>query len=129
VRTAWSVSFEPLGGGRTRVGLSMDVGSEHAMDLPEPAVRAVEGRVQASLEAFKALVEARRDDPVDAWGGAISGGVVTPDVATTKEMLSADGAGSAGPSARGVERLHEASEGDRAARGTSETGGEPEPTG
>jgi uncharacterized protein YndB with AHSA1/START domain len=84
-------SFEPLGEGRSRVELQLDVAAPGSLDLPSGVEDEVRRRLASDLEAFGRMIEGR-GEPTGAWRGAVAGGGVTPDAGTTAEYVSREGA-------------------------------------
>jgi uncharacterized membrane protein len=75
-KTRGTVTFEPLGDNRTRVGLSMSYQAEGFLEAVGAAAGIDKRRVEGDLERFKELVESR-GTASDAWRGEISDGETT----------------------------------------------------
>jgi uncharacterized membrane protein len=75
-KTRGTVTFEPLGENRTRIGLSMSYQAEGFREAVGAAAGIDKRRVEGDLERFKELVESR-GTASDAWRGEISDGETT----------------------------------------------------
>jgi len=64
------VTFQPVGGDRTRVALSMDYAPEGAAEKIADATKLVERRVEGDLKRFKEFIESRGTE-TGAWRGAV----------------------------------------------------------
>lgn len=67
------VSFEPLGGNRTRVTLELEVEPEGAIEKAGDALGFVERQVEGDLRRFKEFIESR-GTPTGGWRGEVEGG-------------------------------------------------------
>lgn len=71
VRNDGVVTFEQVGGDRTRVNVAMDVAGESAAEnAAGDLLGVVKRQVRGDLERFKELVETR-DDETGAWRGTV----------------------------------------------------------
>ena len=75
-RNAGVVTFQSLGGDRTRVQLQMDVEPDGPVESAGVALSALQRQVKGDLEKFKGFIESRRQ-PTGAWRGEIHGGETT----------------------------------------------------
>lgn len=78
VEQAGTVTFEPVGTGRTRVGLIMDFEPEGAVEKVGDALGMVERRVDGDLQRFKEFIESRGMQS-GSWRGEVHGGKPDPD--------------------------------------------------
>jgi uncharacterized membrane protein len=72
-KTRGTVTFEPLGDSKTRIGLSMSYQAEGVAEAAGSAAGLDQRRVRGDLERFKELVESRGAE-TGAWRGEISAG-------------------------------------------------------
>jgi uncharacterized membrane protein len=72
-RNAGTVSFQPLGGDRTRVQLQLDVEPEGPVETAGTAAGVPSREVRGDLERFKEYIEARGQE-TGAWRGEIEQG-------------------------------------------------------
>jgi uncharacterized membrane protein len=70
------VTFEPLGDGRTRVSLEMDVDPEGFVENVADALGILDRRIEGDLERFKEFIEARGRE-TGAWRGEVQQGTRT----------------------------------------------------
>ena len=78
---AGAVTFEDVGGGQTRVNLTLEYEPEGLIENVGDKLNIVENRAEADLERFKEFIESERD-ATGAWRGSVNEGaeVGTPDV-------------------------------------------------
>jgi len=67
------VTFESLGGDRTRVTLQLDVEPEDPIEKAGDALGFVERQVEGDLRRFKEFIESR-GTPTGGWRGEVEGG-------------------------------------------------------
>jgi uncharacterized membrane protein len=67
------VSFESLGGNRTRATLELEVEPEGAVEKAGDALGFVERQVEGDLRRFKEFIESR-GTPTGGWRGEVEGG-------------------------------------------------------
>jgi uncharacterized membrane protein len=77
-KNAGVVSFEPIGEGRTRVTLELDVEPSDAVEKVGDALGFVERQAEEDLKHFKEFIESRRQ-PTGAWRGEVHDGEVEQD--------------------------------------------------
>jgi uncharacterized membrane protein len=65
-----TVEFEALGGGRSRVALTMAFEPDDALEKAADMLKVVEGRVKGDLERFKRFIESQGHE-TGAWRGEI----------------------------------------------------------
>jgi uncharacterized membrane protein len=75
---AGAVLFEPVGEGRTRVTLRMDVDPDGLLQNVGDALGIIERRTKGDLERFKEFIESR-GAATGAWRGEIHGPEVEPE--------------------------------------------------
>jgi uncharacterized membrane protein len=80
-KNAGVVTFEPLGDGRTRVKLELDVEPSDPVEKVGDAFGLVERQAGEDLERFKPFIESRRQ-PTGTWRSEVHNGEVEPDQAT-----------------------------------------------
>jgi uncharacterized membrane protein len=78
---AGAVTFEDIGGGQTRVNLTLEYEPEGLIENVGDKLNIVENRAEADLERFKEFIESERY-ATGAWRGSVNEGadVGTPDV-------------------------------------------------
>jgi uncharacterized membrane protein len=78
---AGAVTFEDVGGGQTRVNLTLEYEPEGLIENVGDKLNIVETRAEGDLERFKEFIESERD-ATGAWRGSVNKGadVGTPDV-------------------------------------------------
>jgi uncharacterized membrane protein len=78
---AGAVTFEDVGGGQTRVNLSLEYEPEGLMENVGDKLNIVENRAEGDLERFKQFIESERSE-TGGWRGSVSEGadVGTPNV-------------------------------------------------
>jgi hypothetical protein len=78
---AGAVTFEDVGGGQTRVNLTLEYEPEGLIENVGDKLNIVENRAEGDLERFKEFIESERD-ATGAWRGSVNEGaeVGTPDV-------------------------------------------------
>ena len=69
------VSFEPIGGSRTRVTLELEVEPEGVVEKAGDALGFVQRQVEGDLRRFKEYIESR-GTPTGGWRGEVEGGQV-----------------------------------------------------
>ena len=67
------ISFEPLGGNRTRATLELEVEPEGVVEKAGDALGFVERQVEGDLRRFKEFIESR-GTPTGGWRGEVEGG-------------------------------------------------------
>lgn len=77
-QTTGTVTFEPIGGERTRIRLAMTYKPEGSLERAGSAVGIDKRRVRGDLERFKELIESR-GVASGAWRGEIEGGKTTSE--------------------------------------------------
>ena len=75
-RNAGVVTFQSLGGDRTRVQLQMDVEPEGPVESAGVALGALQRQVKGDLDKFKGFIESRGQE-TGAWRGEVHGGETT----------------------------------------------------
>ncbi len=93
-RNAGVVTFQSLGGDRTRVQLQMDVEPEGPVESAGVALGALQRQVKGDLDKFKGFIESRGQE-TGAWRGEVHGGETTSTAS-----------GSAGSSSSGLGDTH-----------------------
>jgi uncharacterized membrane protein len=78
---AGAVTFEEVGGGQTRINLTLEYEPEGLMESVGDKLNIVENRAEGDLERFKSFIESERD-ATGAWRGSVNEGadVGMPDV-------------------------------------------------
>ena len=72
------VTFEPVGDGRSRIRLQLDVEPADPVEAVGDAIGLVERQAEGDLERFKEYIETRRT-PSGAWRGEVHDGEVRED--------------------------------------------------
>ncbi|MEV7677035.1 SRPBCC family protein [Streptomyces sp. NPDC088341] len=75
-----TIAFEPLGSGRTRVSLRLDLAPSGVFGRTGSALNLVQHRVHRGMEAFKEFIEGHGRE-TGSWRGEIRDGRVRPDPA------------------------------------------------
>jgi hypothetical protein len=75
------VTFDALGGGRTRVSVRIEYEPRNAVEKAGDALGIVQRQVRGDVERFKEFIESRGSE-TGAWRGEIQGGQV--DQSTTQ---------------------------------------------
>jgi uncharacterized membrane protein len=78
---AGAVTFEDVGGGQTRVNLSLEYEPEGLIENVGDKANIIENRAEGDLERFKQFIESERSE-TGAWRGSVNEGadVGTPNV-------------------------------------------------
>jgi uncharacterized membrane protein len=78
---AGAVTFEDVGGGQTRVNLTLEYEPEGLLENIGDKLNIVENRAEGDLQRFKSFIESERSE-TGAWRGSVNEGadVGTPDV-------------------------------------------------
>jgi uncharacterized membrane protein len=78
---AGAVTFEDVGGGQTRVNLTLEYEPEGLIETVGDKLNIVENRAEGDLERFKQFIESKRSE-TGAWRGSVNQGtdVGTPTV-------------------------------------------------
>jgi uncharacterized membrane protein len=98
---AGAVTFEDLGGGQTRVNLSLEYEPEGLIEKVGDKLNVVEKQAEADLERFKAFIESERY-ATGAWRGSVNEGAA-PGTPTVDDAAASRGdTGKAGVSGKVV---------------------------
>ncbi|MCU0283080.1 MAG: SRPBCC family protein [Candidatus Nanopelagicales bacterium] len=98
---AGAVTFEDLGGGQTRVTLSMEYEPEGLIEKVGDALNIVEHQAEGDLGRFKAFIESERY-ATGAWRGSINEGVGVGTPTIEDAALSEGDSGKAGISGKAM---------------------------
>jgi uncharacterized membrane protein len=77
-RNDGAVTFEPVGDGRSRIRLHLDVEPSDPVEAVGDAIGVVERQAEGDLKRFKEYIELRRE-PSGAWRGEVHDGDVHED--------------------------------------------------